>query len=179
MTRALIIYGTTEGQTAKIAQHLAHAGRRLGHGVDVLKASEIPEGAALDGYSAVLVGGSLHEGRYQREVARFVEQHKRWLHDRRLSGFFSVSLGAASRHADEVADVERMMEAFGVVHGWLPDMTASFAGALKYTQYNWLKRALMRHVARNEGGSTDTTRDHEYTDWKQVDRFARRFFGEL
>jgi menaquinone-dependent protoporphyrinogen oxidase len=179
MTRALIVYGTTEGQTAKIAHHIAHAGRRLGHGVDVANATEIEASAPLDRYSAALVGASLHEGRYQREVARFVDLHKRWLHDRRLSGFFSVSLGAASSHPEEVADVLRMMEAFGVVHGWLPDMTASFAGALKYTQYNWLKRALMRHVAKNEGGSTDTSRDHEYTNWRQVDGFARRFFGEL
>jgi menaquinone-dependent protoporphyrinogen oxidase len=30
----------------------------------------------------------------------------------------------------------------------------------------------MRAVARREGGSTDTTRDHEYTDWDAVNRFA-------
>jgi menaquinone-dependent protoporphyrinogen oxidase len=30
----------------------------------------------------------------------------------------------------------------------------------------------MRAIARHEGGSTDTTRDHEYTDWDAVTRFA-------
>jgi hypothetical protein len=38
VAKALIVYGTTEGQTAKIAQHLADAGRKLGHGVDVVHA---------------------------------------------------------------------------------------------------------------------------------------------
>jgi len=178
MATALIVYGTTEGQTAKIAQHLADAGRKLGVTVDVVHAPELAEDALLDGYAAVLVGGSLHEGRYQRDVARFVEQRKRDLAARR-SGFFSVSLGAASRNPVEVAEVQAILEGFVAEHGWKPNMIASFAGALKYTQYNWLKRALMKHIAAKEGGSTDTSRDHEYTDWEQVDRFAQRFFSEL
>ena len=30
----------------------------------------------------------------------------------------------------------------------------------------------MRSTARREGNATDTTRDHEYTDWDAVDRFV-------
>ncbi len=48
------------------------------------------------------------------------------------------------------------------------------AGALKYTQYNWFIRWVMKGIARKEGGSTDTSRDHEYTDWRQVAAYARR-----
>ena len=51
-------------------------------------------------------------------------------------------------------------------------MTATFAGALRYSRYGWLKRRLMRSIARREGGDTDTSRDHVYTDWDAVDRFA-------
>ena len=32
----------------------------------------------------------------------------------------------------------------------------------------------MRAIASREGGSTDTTRDHEYTDWQAVTQFADR-----
>jgi menaquinone-dependent protoporphyrinogen oxidase len=176
MAKALIVYGTTEGQTAKIAQHIADAGRKVGHSVDVVHAPEILPGDSLDGYAAVLVGGSLHEGRYQRDVAKFVEQRREWLGKRR-SGFFSVSLGAASRNPEEVAEVQHLIDTFATERSWKPDMTASFAGALKYTQYNWLKRALMKHISKKEGGSTDTGRDHEYTDWAQVTQFAERFFA--
>jgi menaquinone-dependent protoporphyrinogen oxidase len=178
MAKALIVYGTTEGQTAKIAQHLADAGRALGHTVDVVHAPELAPDAKLDAYAGVLVGGSLHEGRYQRDVRRFVEQHRSWIAGRR-SGFFSVSLGAASKNPEEVADVRRILDAFTTENGWKPRMSVSFAGALKYTQYNWLKRALLKHIAKKEGGSTDTAHDHEYTDWNQVDAFAQRFFAEL
>jgi hypothetical protein len=54
-------------------------------------------------------------------------------------------------------------------------VTASFAGALEYTQYNRLERALMKRIAKKEGGFTDTSNDHEYTDWAQVTNFAERF----
>jgi menaquinone-dependent protoporphyrinogen oxidase len=49
---------------------------------------------------------------------------------------------------------------------------ALVAGRLAYTQYGFFKRWIMRAIARREGGSTDTTRDHEYTDWDAVTRFA-------
>ena len=46
------------------------------------------------------------------------------------------------------------------------------AGALLYRQYRPAIRLLMRIISMMAGGSTDTSRDHEYTDWKAVSRFA-------
>jgi len=178
MTKILIPYGTTEGQTAKIAAHIADIGRQAGHAVDIAHAPDLADDVPLDGFGAVLVGASVHEGRYQRSVAKFVERHRGWLSEHR-SGFFSVSLGAASKHPEEAAEVRHIMERFCAEHGWKPQASESFAGALKYTQYNWLKRMLMKQISKKEGGSTDTTRDHEYTDWSQVDAFARAFFAAL
>jgi menaquinone-dependent protoporphyrinogen oxidase len=75
---------------------------------------------------------------------------------------------------DEVAkaDARRIQREFLDRHGWAPERTASFAGAIAYTKYNPLVRWVMRRIARKAGGSTDTTRDHEYTDWERVDAFA-------
>lgn len=179
MAKVLIVYGTTEGQTAKIAQHIADAGRRLGHGVDVVHAPEIADDtAALEKYGAAIVGASVHEGHYQKAVAHFVEHYRDWL-AARPSAFFSVSMAAASKNPEEHADVQRIIAEFVGSCGWTPTMTDSFAGALKFTQYNWLKRMLMKQIAKHEGGPTDTSQDYEYTDWGQVDGFAGRFFGGL
>jgi menaquinone-dependent protoporphyrinogen oxidase len=30
----------------------------------------------------------------------------------------------------------------------------------------------MKRIARASGGSTDTSRDHEYTDWEALDRLV-------
>jgi menaquinone-dependent protoporphyrinogen oxidase len=178
MANVLIVYGTTEGQTAKVAQHIGDVGRRLGHDVDVLHAPEVTEDAVANRYDAVIVGASVHEGRYQRAVRNFVERNKELLASR-PSAFFSVSLAAASRNPAERAHVERIAADFETRTNWRPSHTVSFAGALRYTQYSWLKRMLMKQISGKEGGDTDTSRDFEYTDWDEVTRFAEGFLGEL
>jgi menaquinone-dependent protoporphyrinogen oxidase len=177
LAKVLIVYGTTEGQTAKIAQHIGDAGRRLGHDVSVRLAADIGD-EDLGAFDAVIVGGSLHEGRYQRSVRGFVDRHKASLASR-PSAFFAVSLAAASQDPDERAEARRIATEFASRAGWAPKQIASFAGALKYTQYSWLKRTLMKYIAAKEGGDVDTSRDFEYTDWDEVTRFAEGFFGDL
>lgn len=177
MARVLVVYGTTEGQTAKIAAHVGDTARRLGHDVIVRHAPDLVD-EALGEYDAIIVGASLHEGRYQRAVRDFVARHAAALSSR-PSAFFSVSLAAASRDPAERAEPVRIAERFTAQLGWKPARIASFAGALKYTQYSWLKRMLMKHIAAKEGGATDTTRDHEYTDWDAVTRFVEELAAEL
>lgn len=177
MARVLIVFGTTEGQTAKIAAHIGDTGRRLDHDTALCAAGDVEE-TQLPGFDAFIVGASLHEGRYQRAVGRFVERHAALLRSR-PSAFFSVSLGAASPDERERADVARIMARLLEETAWTPQATESFAGALKYTRYSWLKRMLMKHIAEKEGGDVDTSRDFEYTDWEQVTRFAERFFTAL
>ena len=177
MAKILIGYGTTEGQTAKISQHMADSAHRLGHKVSVRHVSEIRD-HEVHAHDAVIVGGSLHEGRYQREVRSFIEQHGAVL-GARENAFFSVSLAAASRNPDERAEPLRIAREFTGQAGWTPRRIASFAGALKYTQYSWLKRMLMKHIAQKEDGATDTSQDFEYTDWGEVDRFVEEISRSL
>jgi len=177
VAKLLIVYGTTEGQTAKIAQHIGHAARSLGHEASVRHAPEVADGEVA-AHDAVIVGASLHEGRYQRDVRSFIERHAALLGSR-PSAFFSVSLAAASRDEDERAEPLRIAGEFTSKAGWTPDRIASFAGALKYTQYSWLKRAVMKRISRQEGGDTDTSQDFEYTDWNDVERFVERFCAAL
>ena len=56
--------------------------------------------------------------------------------------------------------------------GVRPVTTGLFAGALAYTRYGWFLRRLMRRIAATDGHSTDTTADHEFTDWATVERFC-------
>jgi menaquinone-dependent protoporphyrinogen IX oxidase len=34
-------------------------------------------------------------------------------------------------------------------------------------------------IARREGASTDTSRDHEYTDWRMVEQLAREMIDAV
>jgi menaquinone-dependent protoporphyrinogen oxidase len=48
------------------------------------------------------------------------------------------------------------------------------AGALRYTQYDFFKKFTLRMIAKRAGGSTDTSHDTEYTDWKQVNEILMK-----
>jgi menaquinone-dependent protoporphyrinogen oxidase len=54
-------------------------------------------------------------------------------------------------------------------------MTTQIAGALKYTQYDFFKRLIMKMIAKREGQTTDTSKDYEYTDWNAVKKFTLEF----
>jgi menaquinone-dependent protoporphyrinogen oxidase len=72
-------------------------------------------------------------------------------------------------------DLAAILERFVARTHWRPTLTMHVAGALPYTRYNWLKRWMMRRIARRAGGGTDTTRDYEYTDWNELSRFVLSF----
>jgi menaquinone-dependent protoporphyrinogen oxidase len=53
------------------------------------------------------------------------------------------------------------------------------AGALVYTKYDYFKRLVMKLIADRRGGDTDTSKDHEYTDWAALYRFGEGFVSGL
>lgn len=177
MAHVLVLYGTTEGHTAKIATHIAERGRAQGHTVDLLHGAELPNDFALGRYAGVLIGASVHETRHQRYIREFVRANRDELATKR-SAFFSVSLSAAG-DAESQRGAQACMEAFFAETSFRPDQVTTVAGALRYTQYSWWKRALLKQISKHKGGDTDTSQDYEYTDWNAVDRFADAFFEKL
>ena len=71
-----------------------------------------------------------------------------------------------------------LVEKFFGDTGWHPRHWTIFAGALAYTKYNWFTRWVMKRIAQKAGGDTDTSRDHEYTNWPDVRNFAREVASE-
>ncbi len=171
-----IVYGTTEGHTRKICEHLASVLRRHDDRVDILYGADLPADFDVARYDGVIVGASLHEGKHQRYIRHFVDEHVDGL-NRMPSAFFSVSLSAASD--DTRPDAQKCADEFVEETGWHPAQVELVAGALKYTQYNWLKRFVMKKISASAGGDTDTSQDFEYTDWDQVDGLAEAFHRRL
>lgn len=178
MTKLLIVFGTTEGQTAKIAGFIAEVAERRACAVDIFDARRLSKGLSLDGYDGVLVGASMHGGRYQRSVRDFVRSHRAEL-ERMPAAFFSVSLTEAYPHPDQRAQLNAYLARFFDATGWHPRTVASFAGALAYTRYGFFKRLVMRTIARQVGAPTSTSRDYEFTDWQKVTQFAEEFVATL
>jgi menaquinone-dependent protoporphyrinogen oxidase len=165
MARLLIVYGTTEGHTRKVAERIAATVRARGHVADVLDASAHPAAAEPGEYDGVVVAASLHYGRHQPTVDRFVREHLHAL-EQLPTALFSVSLSAARNDPEHRAAARRCVNDFLDETGWRADRTYLVAGALAYSRYGILKRQLMRWISWREGGDTDTSRDYEYTNWE-------------
>jgi menaquinone-dependent protoporphyrinogen oxidase len=174
VSKIYIVYGTTEGQTARIADMMAEVIRAHGHEVAAVDVKQARDGPAA-GYDGVIVGASIHMGKHDKHAVEFV-QHNREMLERVPSGFFSVSLAA---HGD-VDEAEGYLEQFQQETGWRPAKVALFGGALLYTRYGFFKRRLMKKIAGDKPGhlGTDTSRDYVYTEWDAVRGFAEDFLSQ-
>jgi len=175
-SRILIIYGTSEGQTAKIADAMASTLRKGGASVDVFNAVESWLPAPAE-YSVVFVAASIHSGGYQRAVGRWVRAHAKALNGKRTA-FVSVCLAVLTKAPKVQQELDAIVRQFLDANGWQPAETKFVAGALAYSKYGWLKRWIMRRIAAKAHGDTDASRDYEYTDWEDLKAFAWRFAGE-
>ncbi len=176
MRRILVLYGTTHGHTAKIAHAIADTLRTQGATTDVVEANaEWPE---PEDYTAVVVAASVHEGRYQRPVRRWVRANADAL-NARPTAFVSVCLGVLQQNPQVQQEVAAIMARFLTASGWRPAVTTTVAGALLYTRYNPFVRWAMKRIVRKASGDTDTTRDYEYTNWAALRTFAEDFGQRL
>jgi len=178
MNKMVVLYGSSEGQTAKIANALAAVLREKGEMVDVIDGQRVPTDFSLAPYHAIIIGASLHVGGYQSSIRRFIQQHRQAL-EHIPTAFFSVSLTEAYPHPEEKARLKQLLAKFLQETGWHPQKIASFAGSLAYSKYGFIKRMIMQRIARKVGAPTDTSRDYEYTNWEAVTHFAESFVAEL
>ncbi len=168
-TSCLVLYASTHGHTAKIAERIAE---RLRHHDLVARLHDVVDDAPdPEDYALVVLGGSIHSGDHQAELATWTDRHRIEL-DALPTAFFSVSLTAADSTPEAQEKANGYVEDLLATTGLRPDVRATFAGALQYREYDIATRVLLKLIARHKGLETDTHVDADYTDWDAVDRFA-------
>ncbi|REL37755.1 menaquinone-dependent protoporphyrinogen IX dehydrogenase [Rhodohalobacter sp. SW132] len=165
--KLLILYATTEGHTRTICEFLRHEAEKIGYTVklDDLTINQ----PSSDDFDTVIIAGSVHLGKYQNALQHYVQKHHKLLNEKK-SLFLSVSLTAAADEPESWKELRQQTKEFLTVTGWQPAHIEQVAGALLYTQYNFLKRFLMRMITKRAGGDMDTSKDFVYTNWDQVKR---------
>jgi len=161
----LIIYSTSEGQTLKIAERMANLIQETGREARLTPVEGAWQHSFFPAPDAVIVAASIHIGKHSADVTSFVKKHRAQLSGL-PSAFVSVSMSASA--AEKRAAAEGYVDDFLAETGWQPAVRGVVGGALRYSQYGVVKRAMIRHIARKEGLPTDTSRDHEFTDWNAV-----------
>ncbi len=176
MARILVVYGTGEGQTARVAARIGDVLADRAHDVTVTDIEDAGSAADPEEFDAVLVGSSIHVGAHHEAIREYVETNLSGA-SARPSAFFQLSLSSAVDDAERRAEAARYVDDLLEAADWHPDRIGLFGGALRYSKYGFLKRLLMKRIAKNATGDIDTSRDHEYTDWDEVEAFAADFAG--
>lgn len=174
MVTILIPYATSEGQTARVVDRIAERLRDAGHTVELERVERVPTDVSVADYDAVIVACSIHAGNHQPAIVAFAKRQREAL-STRPSGFVQLSLSAASDEPDRQGEAAGYVESFFAETGWRADLIGNFAGAIRYSEYNFLLRFVMKRIAKSSTGDTDTARDYEYTDWTAVEAFADDF----
>jgi menaquinone-dependent protoporphyrinogen oxidase len=168
----LIVYGSSGGHTTRIVDRLVDVALSREHQVQVMDCDKLPSDFSTRFFDAVIVGAPVYFGKHHRGVAQFVRTRGDELAGRPCA-FFSVSLAAAAARPEDRAEAVDYVRDFVRETAWRPGLTAVFAGALRYSQYGLVTRAVMKRISKRAGGDTDTSQDYDYTDWEAV-----RLFGE-
>lgn len=173
MAKVLIVYGSGYGQTQKISEFIAERLRERGIETDTLSGNQLPRNLSPESYDGIVVAASVRKMKYQKYIVSFVRNHLRLL-QKLPSAFVSVSMAEAGGHFQS-----QWLEKFSGDSGWRPAVFRSFAGALDYRKYNFITRIIMKKIAQKTGMNTDTSANHEYTDWTAVRQFADEFASKI
>ncbi|MCC5033870.1 flavodoxin domain-containing protein [Streptomyces sp. WAC 00631] len=159
--RVLVTYGSKHGSTADIAQWIGDVLRAREIDVVVLPASGVQD---LEPYDAVVIGGGLYAGRWQKDAARFARRNRSEL-DRRPVWLFSSGPLDSSASEGEIPPPKAVARIAERVHA-RGHMT--FGGRLAEDSDGFLTRRL---VAEGRGG--------DFRDREQVRAWGERIAAEV
>ena len=167
----LLVYGSTEGQTRKIAEFCSDHLAKAGHTVDLRDSRRRMLDLDISTFDAVILAGSVHEKTHQETLTNFVIAHKAQLKTKPTL-LISVSLSIAFDNGE--AEARRYVDAFVDYTGFEPNDVALTAGALKHDQYDYYMNQIVEHVVLENRGVMKE--DREFTDWSalaaKLDAFA-------
>jgi menaquinone-dependent protoporphyrinogen oxidase len=165
--KLLVGYASTQGQTRKIARHVADRLADEGHSVELL-ALEEADGLDMARFDRAVLAASVHIGHYQSALTDLAEAERDWLNAHPVL-FLSVSLAAAGHDAEEWRALDRIAEDMAQATGWTPSQVEHVAGAYTPSRYDVFTRFTMRRIIAQKDAQADLSADKEYTDWAALD----------
>jgi menaquinone-dependent protoporphyrinogen oxidase len=168
----LVVYGSTEGQTRKIAEWTVKHARSRGHQVELYNSAVLAPSLDLKAFHAFIIAASVHQEQHQESITNFVAAHHELLNGN-PSAFISVSLSAVLEEAK--TEAQKYVDRFFSVTGWRPRMTLLLGGALRFTEYDYFQEQIVKFIVMKGGGGAGTESDREFTDWKALAGFVDKF----
>lgn len=170
--KVLIVFGTTEGQTRKIAEHVAQRLEADAHQTELLDSERHAADVPIADFDAVVVVASIHQQAHQVAVTIFAKGHAEALQSKPTL-FLSVSLSAA--FDDTRAEAQSYVDQFLADTGWRPTMTHLVAGALLRSQYDYFEEQILERFVLKGHEIDGSGGDLELTDWDDLSKAVKTF----
>ena len=164
--KLFIGYATKEGQSRKIARHIADFAFDTGHSIEISTLHELSD-LDLERFDAAVLIAPIHAGHYPKPLSEFVSFHSEKL-ERMDTRFVSVSLAAAGYDAEDWRGLEQIVDDFSEATGWTPSETKQVAGAYMPSKYDILTGFIMRRIIAKKDPDADPSEDKEYTNWVEL-----------
>ena len=167
MHQNLIIYSSTDGQTIKICKRIMSI-------IGDCKIVSIDEAKNenLSKYGKVIVGASIRYGKHKPELYDYISENCDHLIDTNAS-FFSVNV-VARKPEKNTPLTNPYVPKFLSISKWHPSLIGVFAGKIDYPRYGVLDKFMIRLIMWITKGPTDTKNVYEFTNWDDVDSFAKK-----
>ena len=166
MDKSLITYSTVDGQTKNICKKIEEYASNSD--IDLLP---ISNEIKLDNYKTIVIGASIRYGKYRKEVYSFIKKNKDIL-DNKENAFFSVNVVARKPEKSTPSTNPYLIQFLEKIE-WVPKNLAVFAGKIEYPKYNFIDKYAIKFIMLVTKGPTDTSQTYEFTNWKEVENFAR------
>ena len=167
----LILYSTIDGHTLEICERIAAIACAAGHEAELAEIESVPA-ARLQACDRVVIGASIRYGHHRPAVKAFIDRHQAAL-EARSNAFFSVNAVGRKPHKRK-ADTNPYLRKFLRQIRWRPQQVEVFGGKIDYARYGFFDRNMIRLIMWITGGPTDPRSVTDFTDWAQVEAFARR-----
>ena len=167
MHQNLIIYSSTDGQTIKICKRIMSI-------IGDCKIVSIDEAKNenLSKYGKVIVGASIRYGKHKPELYDYISENCDHLIDTNAS-FFSVNV-VARKPEKNTPLTNPYVQKFLSISQWHPSLIGVFAGKIDYPRYGLLDKFMIRLIMWITKGPTNTKNVYEFTNWDDVDSFAKK-----
>ncbi len=137
--KAAIFYASSHGTTEKTAQML---NEKLGNKAEIINIRKTRQ-PDFDSYDTVIIGGSIHAGRVQSSVRKFLEKNQDALMKKKLGLFLCcMETGDGAMKQFENAYPEELRKHAGAV--------GLFGGEFLMDKMNFVQRAIVKKVSGQE-----------------------------
>ena len=153
-----------DGQTIKICKNLQNRfNSSLLKSINQIKVED------LEKSDQIIIGASVRYGDHSKSLYGFIKKNKLILESKKTA-FFSVN--ATARKKNEPSTNPYIMK-FLKKTNWTPNKLKVFAGKIDFPQYGFFDKNVIKLIMWLTNGPTDTSKSYEFTNWSEVESFAR------